>query len=239
MCGAVIAAMTLALAGCAPSPLAGGQNRAAEDAAASTPNATPDPVVHAQADTVAVSGLVVTIGDSIMAGLGLEPDEAWPRLVARDAATDVVNLSCSGAGFTIVGDCGDDYAALIKQAIAMNPDVVVVQSSDNDVDSTHDDIDRATRDAIDELHAALPSARLIGIGTLWQLDGDEPEAIGWSSDALQNAMDADGGVFVSIGQPLRGRPELLQWDGEHPNAEGQIVLRDAVEAAFADAGVVL
>jgi hypothetical protein len=31
-------------------------------------------------------GVVVTIGDSIMAGLGLDADESWPTLVARDTA---------------------------------------------------------------------------------------------------------------------------------------------------------
>ena len=45
------------------------------------------------------------------------------------------------------------------------------------------------------------------------------------------------GVFVSIGQPLRGHPDLLQWDGEHPNVLGQVVLSAAVREALARAGV--
>lgn len=184
-------------------------------------------------------GVVVTIGDSIMAGLGLDPDEAWPMLVAHDTGADIVNLGCSGAGFTITGDCGEDYAGLAQQAIALHPAIVIIQSSDNDSGSSQDEIDQSTRATVDELRAALPDAQLIGIGTLWHLDWDEPDAIGWSSDSLQRAITDDAGVFVSIGQPLRGRPELLQWDGEHPNSDGQIVLGDAVEAALDDAGVVL
>ena len=187
----------------------------------------------------ASGGVVVTIGDSIMAGLGLDADESWPTLVAHDTGADIVNLGCSGAGFTITGDCGDDYAGLVQQAIALHPAVVLIQSSDNDSGASQDDIDASTRATVDELRAALPDAQLIGIAALWHLDWDEPDAIGWSSDALQRAVADDDGVFLSLGQPLRGRPELLQWDGEHPNSDGQIVLSDAVEAALDDAGIVL
>ena len=44
---------------------------------------------------------------------------------------------------------------------------------------------------------------------------------------------------ISIGQPLRDHPQLLQWDGEHPNEQGQRVLSDAVARALDDAGVTL
>lgn len=235
--GAVAGIAAVALAGCsavAPTPVAPAST--AGPAAASVATASSDsapPLPHA------TGGPVVTIGDSIMAGLGLDADEAWPALVAHDTGADIVNLGCSGAGFTIIGDCGDDYAGLVQQAIALHPATVIIQSSDNDSGASQDEIEASTRSTIDELRAALPDAELIGIATLWHLDWDEPDAIGWSSDALQSAVTDDGGVFLSLGQPLRGRPELLQWDGEHPNGDGQIVLSDALEAALDDAGIVL
>lgn len=251
VCGAVLAVAAVALTGCAATNANGSDPRIAGGLSAvaappppvaagrsSVPEATPS-LDQPIATPTATDGPVVTIGDSIMAGLGLDSDQAWPALLARDTGAEIVNLGCSGAGFVIAGDCGDDYAGLVEKAIALNPRIVIIQSSDNDSDGAQDDIEQDTRAAIDTLHAALPDARLVGIGTLWHLDWAEPDAIGWASDALQSAVDDNGGVFVSLGQPLRGRPELLQWDGEHPNAQGQIVLCDAVEAAFNDAGIVL
>ncbi len=236
--GAVIAVAALALSGCAAAVPDGYADARRPEAARDAPTTAPVPAARAAAPS-ATGGLVVTIGDSIMAGLGLDEDEAWPALLARDTGADIVNLSCSGAGFTIEGDCGDDLGGLVDEAIAMDPAVVIIQSSDNDLDAAQDEIDDATRAAVDRLRAGLPDARLIGIDTLWHIDDDEPDAIGWASDALQSALDADDGVFVSIGQPLRGRPDLLQWDGEHPTAEGQVVLADAVEAALDEAGITL
>jgi hypothetical protein len=119
------------------------------------------------------------------------------RLWSPRHGADIVNLGCSGAGFTITGDCGDDYAGLVQQAIALHPAVVLIQSSDNDSGASQDDIDASTRATVDELRAALPDAQLIGIATLWHLDWDEPDAIGWSSDALQRAVADDDGVSLS------------------------------------------
>lgn len=234
-------AIRAAVAGIAVASLAGCSASAPDRTAPASPT---DSLSVAAVDAApspprASGGLVVTIGDSIMAGLGLDADESWPSLVARDTGADIVNLGCSGAGFTIIGDCGDDYAGLVQQAIALHPAIVLIQSSDNDSGASQDEIDASTRATVDELRAALPGAQLVGIATLWHLDWDEPDAIGWSSDALQRAVAEDDGVFLSLGQPLRGRPELLQWDGEHPNSDGQIVLSDAVEAALDDAGVIL
>jgi hypothetical protein len=96
---------------------------------------------------------------------------------------------------SITGDCGDDYAGPRSAGDRPAPAVVLIQSSDNDSGASQDDIDASTRATVDELRAALPDAQLIGIATLWHLDWDEPDAIGWSSDALQRAVADDDGVF--------------------------------------------
>ena len=101
-----------------------------------------------------------------MAGLGVDPDDAWPELLASSTGADIVNLGCSGAGFLAVGDCGTDFDGLVDEAVTFSPDLVIVQSSDNDLDAPEDEIADATSSAIDRLHEALPDAEIVGIGTL-------------------------------------------------------------------------
>lgn len=183
---------------------------------------------------------VSTIGDSIMAGYGLDSDaDAWPAMLARADHLDVTNLACSGAGFVVDGDCGDDFAGLVSQAVAVHPSIVVLQSSDNDLGQDPAAIDTATRQAVDQLHAALPHARIVGFSTLWDQPGDVPDEVAQSSTSLRRAVEADGGRFVDLGQPLVGHVDLLQADSEHPTVAGQRVLTRVVERALRRARVPL
>jgi len=228
----ILAAVALACAGCAPA----GPPRTAPAATVAAPSAVGD---GHEASSDRDGAVIVTIGDSIMAGFGLDPDEAWPALLAGSTGREVVNLGCSGAGFVAEGDCDADFSGLVDQAAAEHPSLVIVQSSDNDVDEDAATLDEATMAAVTALHAADPDARIVGMNTLWNPSWEEPEAIAGSTDALRAAVEAVGGTFVDIGQPLHGRLDLLQWDEEHPNAEGQRVLRQIVADALARAGVTL
>lgn len=225
--GALLLVCTACSAGVATAPIA--------DA-----TTTADVTVAPMAATSTAPRTIVTIGDSIMAGFGLDdPSQAWPALLAAATGDTVVNLGCSGAGFVVAGDCGTDYAGLIDQAVAAQPDLVIVQSSDNDMDETQATLDAATASTVTALREALPNARIVGLNTLWNPTFDDPAAITWSSDALRAAVTDAGGDFVSIGQPLQGRDDLLQWDLEHPDPAGQIVLCDAIQQALTDAGILL
>lgn len=227
-----VGAVTLMMAGCAAAP-------------PQRPNSPPHPASPApsasptRTPTIASDAVIVTIGDSIMSGYGLDPDQAWPVLLGEQTRTDIVNLSCAGAGFVVDGDCGTNFSALTQEAIDLEPAMIILQSSDNDSDEDADDIDSATRATVDELHAALPSTRIVGLSTLWNQPWEAPQSIAWSSDALRSAVEAADGTFVWLGQPLQENPELLQWDSEHPTAEGQEYLARHVRTVLAHAGIVL
>ncbi|MFS0732812.1 SGNH/GDSL hydrolase family protein [Microbacterium sp. 1P10UB] len=242
------AALVLTTAGCAAEQTEHGPATVATPSTSPTSSALSGPdgaegegaaYAAGTADDTVGGGVIVTIGDSIMAGYGLDPDEAWPALMADTTGRDVVNISCSGAGFVAVGDCDTDFAGLIGEAAAQHPSLIIVQSSDNDADEDADDLDAATMDAVTALHDAAPDARIVGLSTLWNPSWDAPDAIAWSSDALQAAVEAVGGRFVDIGQPLHDRADLLQWDEEHPNVAGQRELRTTVLSALAESDITL
>lgn len=182
---------------------------------------------------------VVTIGDSIMAGYGLSPSAAWPVLLGDRDDVAVTNLGCSGAGFTVPGGCGADYDGLIPKAAAADPDLVIIQSSDNDDRSTVAQIDAATDSTLRELRTALPRAVIVGLSTLWDQPAAPPPAIAAASAALRRATGRVGGAFVDVGQPLAGRKGTLQGDAEHPTPAGQRVLAGVVTDALARVGIAL
>ncbi|MFZ7086554.1 SGNH/GDSL hydrolase family protein [Curtobacterium sp. RRHDQ10] len=204
------------------------------------PARTPAPTPRA-ADSAPIvdDDTMVTIGDSIMAGYGLDDATvgSWPALVGTATGAPVVNDSCSGAGFIAVGDCGTDFAGLLPTAVAAHPGVLVVQSSDNDLGQDPDELAAATAQTVQSLHAAMPDARIVGLSTLWDQPGTVPAEVAQSSADLQDAVTAVGGTYIDVGQPLVGQDTLLQSDSEHPTDSGQEVLAAAILADLRSAGV--
>lgn len=175
---------------------------------------------------------VTTIGDSIMAGKGLDAAQAWPALIDDDPGVSVRNLGCSGAGFIAVGSCGTDFAGLVPQAVSSAPQLVLLESSDNDLGEPAAPLAAATTQTVAAIHKALPHAEIIGMNTLWDQPGAVPAEVGASSADLQRALAAVHGTYVDIGQPLAGQASLLQSDSEHPTVAGQVVLARTVRAAL-------
>lgn len=182
---------------------------------------------------------VTFVGDSIMKGHGLHASQAWPVLVGADERWRVTNLACDGAGFLAAGDdddCGSTFSGLVDRVADTRPDVVVVQGSSNDLGQDDEALADETDEQVRGLHAEVPRARIVGLSTIWN-DQTPPAQIAQTSDQVRDAVDAVGGTFVDVGQPLEGHPSWMQSDDVHPTATGQRNIAAAVERAFASAHI--
>jgi acyl-CoA thioesterase-1 len=182
----------------------------------------------AAASTSATAEHVVVIGDSIESGLGLEPTEAWPALLASTHGWRLDNLSEPGAGFVAPGPDGDNFSAQVDRAIALKPQLVFIGASDNDLDSDGAQVAAAMQQAVQRLSAALPGTRLVGFNALSGAAADD-ELAGVNT-SLQHAVLAAGGTWLDLGQPYRGQADLVQDDGEHPTLPGQQAIAATVAA---------
>lgn len=242
----------LILGGCAKSSLSAVGSAAASGApvaptpvssgsAAATSLATPTTKSSLSPSMASLASLghaprVTTIGDSIMAGLGLSSSENWPALLAAQNNIRVTNLACSGAGFIAIGNCGTDFAGLISQAVSAKPNIIIIESSSNDLGEADSDIATATTKTLQQLHQALPRTVIIGLSTIWNEQPSVPHEVVSSSAALESAVEAVGGVYFDIGQPLLGHAEWMQDDDVHPTADGQTKIAAVVHAALTNAG---
>ncbi len=197
-------AATLALSGCT-----------------ATPAAALGTVVPGAGDPI-----VAVVGDSIESGFGLQPEEAWPVLVAVDRRWRLENLSEAGAGFTATGDDGTDFGAQVDRAIALRADVVLIGASDNDLGADSAAVAAAMRAQVARLREALPHALLVGFTALSGEAGDDQLAP--LDGALRSAVTAADGRWLDLGQPYRGVEGLVQDDGEHPTPAGQRAIASAV-----------
>ena len=191
---------------------------------------SPKVVAH-DTDAAPDGPVVVAIGDSIMEGHGLDPSQAWPSLLAREYGWRLTNLASDGSGFVTAGSNGDTFADQIAVAVRLNPSIVLVSGSSNDLGSDDVTIAGKTAATIRALHAAVPRAEIFAVSPVWNDTSVPPQLNSIDLDVV-HAVAAVGGYTLDIGQPLSGRPGLLQSDDVHPTPAGQQLIAEAVSKAL-------
>ena len=215
--------------------------RAAPVPATSTPSvsATPPAIAPTVVPTVASTAPlnVLTIGDSVMKGFGVEAGQAWPELISQQDGWSLTTLACNGAGFLAIGnpdDCDSNFPSIVEVASSLHPDLVIIEGSSNDFGMSSSSLLESTVGAVSALHAKFPRAKIVGLSAVWG-DTTVPDEIAEIDSQVQQAMTQVGGTYVDFGQPLSGHPELMQSDDVHPTAAGQQVLAAAIKGALVSA----
>ena len=198
-----------------------------------TPLDDPAPIVDPASDSALN---VVAIGDSIMAGSGLNGDEAWLAIVAETHGWKLTNLASNGSGFVTVGDDGDTFSDQTIVALSLHPDVIILSGSSNDLGVSNAVLANATTALIERIHLVLPQTIILTVDAIWG-DTDLPGQLSQMDASVKLASARAGGAYLDIGQPLSGTPNLMQADGVHPNAVGQAALAQAFDVALEASGL--
>jgi acyl-CoA thioesterase-1 len=166
--------------------------------------------------------LVVVLGDSLTAGYGLAPEQAFPaRLAARLAAAGV-DARVVDAG--VSGDPSAGGRARLDWVLGDAPDLVILELGGND--ALRGLAPAATRANLDALLARLVArgARVLLAGM--RAPPNLGSAYGAEFDAIYPELAAKHGValYPFFLEGVAARVELNQADGIHPNAGGVEVI---------------
>jgi acyl-CoA thioesterase-1 len=174
--------------------------------------------------------LLVVLGDSLTAGLGLDPDQAYPALLERGLRAEGVDLQLVNAGVS-----GDTTAAGLRRAewsLAGDVRILIVALGGND-GLRGLPVDQMKRN----LAEIVSLARRRGIAVL--LAGMEaPPNFGATYTAQfrrvfhELAGEYDVAFMPFLLEGVAGDPALNQADGIHPNAEGAAIVAERVRAAL-------
>lgn len=196
--------------------------------AAGSASASAYPVIVPHVTNASSTGpLVVGIGDSILEGHGLDPDQAWLAVLAKQHGWKLINLASDGSGFVTVGNNEDTFADQVKAALGLHPKVIVISGSSNDLGENDSAIATATEATINTLHRRLPATKIIAVSAVWGDTAVPPQLHTITADVAADVRSV-GGSYLDIGQPLSGHPSLMQSDDVHPTVDGQRVLAAAV-----------
>ena len=208
-----------ALAGAACSGAGGATADSANGAGAARSGAGNDTAVRAGAVRTRRS-TVVFLGTSLTAGLGLEPEEAFPSLLQE-------RIDSAGLPYQVVnaGLSGETSAGALRRTdwLLRQPiDVLVLETGANDglrglnVDSTKANIQAI----ISRVMAAKPAARIM----LVQMEAPPNLGTGYTSRfrAMFPDLARENGVTLLpfLLEGVAGERALNQNDGIHPSVEG-------------------
>jgi acyl-CoA thioesterase I len=166
--------------------------------------------------------LIVCFGDSITAGLGLQPNQAYPAALQRDLEKDGYRYTVENRGTS--GATTKDAAADVGTIVKDHPAVVIVEFGGNDglrglpLDQTRKNLDAV----LATLEAAHTKVLLAGI-TLPPNYG--PDYIHSFDQIFRDLAQKHHVAFVPmIYKDLVNVPGTIQSDGIHPTAKGSEII---------------
>ena len=196
-------------------------------AEAASPKASRSPTA-APSVAPAKNHLILFVGTSLTAGLGLNPDSAYPQLIQAKIDSARLPFEVVNAGVS-----GETTAGLLRRLdwlLRGTFDIVVIESGANDGlrGTPVETIGRNLREIVTRVRTTHPEARVF----LTQMEA--PPNLGGEYTAAFHA------VFPSIAKEtgatllpflldgVAGNASLNQADGIHPNQRGEHIVADNV-----------
>ena len=157
---------------------------------------------------------IVCLGDSITSGVGAEPGQPFPALLATKLGREVINEG-------VPGDTAGEGLARIDQALAHDPWMVIVELGGNDIlrQVPPAQTEAALRQVLDRLLAARVVPVLVEL---------EVPFAGRYTDVFKR-IEEDYEIPVvedTLGEILLD--PTLKADPLHPNAAGHVQLAEAI-----------
>jgi lysophospholipase L1-like esterase len=219
----VTGAVLLVLAGMAAVLLVRGgglpESGRADTSASVSPPSTPRPAPSE----------VVFLGDSWTVGWGATGGHGYAPLAAERLGWEYDLLGINGSGYLAPGG-GGPYAERVDAAVALEPDLIVVQGSLNDSFADLGQLDQAAADTLRRLHEAAGDATAIVVVGAPHTPGTAPDVIERINAAIAAAAAAAGVTFVDPARENWTDPaDLGIWADElHPNDVGHQRIADAL-----------
>lgn len=175
--------------------------------------------------------VVLALGDSITAGHGVMPEEAWPALLARRSGWRIVNAGVSG---DTSGGALQRLAALIAEHA---PQLVIVEIGGNDMLRRAAEskisaniaaiIELAQQHRVRVVLLAIPRPSVLGAATGRLAPADFYAALGSRREVILE-RDAVSDVLSDA---------ALRLDPLHPNPAGHVILSEKLENSFRASGL--
>jgi len=166
--------------------------------------------------------VVVFLGDSLTAGLGLNEDQAYPALLGKRLQKEGLPVRVINAG--VSGDTTAGVLSRLSWLLNQHPDVVVVALGGNDGlrGLPIEEADHNLREIVRRCQAA--GARVLLLGLQMPPNYGPEYTARFAAMYPKIAKDTNAAVLPFMLAGVGGVQNLNQTDGIHPTAAGQEIV---------------
>ena len=175
--------------------------------------------------------VILDFGDSLTAGYGLAPEQAFPARLETALRGQGIEARVVNGG--VSGDTTAGGLARLDWALAEKPDLVILELGANDALRG---IDPATvRDNLDKMIGKIEAngAKMLLVGMLAPPNWGAEYANAFDRIFPELAKAHDVPLYPFFLEGVAMKPELNQPDGLHPNEHGVAVLVDRLAPVVA------
>ena len=178
----------------------------------------------AAAPVGAAERVIVALGDSLTAGLGVAQEEAYPALLQARLRREGLGYRVVNAG--VSGDTSAGGRRRVDWVLRSKPEIVIVALGANDglrglaVDSLRDNLEAI----VERLQAAGVRVLLVGMRVPPNYGDTYARAFAAVFPTVARRTGVPLAPFLLDG--VAANPRLNQPDGVHPTADGQRVIAD-------------
>jgi acyl-CoA thioesterase I len=171
---------------------------------------------------------ILILGDSLTAGYGIDPDQAWPALLQEKIDEEGLSFEVFNAG--VSGDTSAGGLARIDWLLKQPVRVLVLELGANDglrginLTATRKNL----QDIIDRTRARYPAADIVIAGMMVPPNLGPEYTRQFRSLFEELAVESEAVWIPFLLEGVAGRPEFNLPDGIHPTPQGHAIIADTV-----------
>ncbi|MBL7834677.1 MAG: arylesterase [Cyclobacteriaceae bacterium] len=168
--------------------------------------------------------VILFFGDSLTAGYGLSPDEAFPTLTGQQLTKNGKNVKIVNAGLS--GETSAGGLSRIDWVLRQPIDVFVLELGANDglrglpVDQTKKNLQAI----IDKVKAKNPAVKVVVVGMMVPPNMGSTYSSQFTAVFPELAKKNKASLMPFLLEGVAGDEKLNQADGIHPNIEGHKIV---------------
>ena len=168
--------------------------------------------------------IILFFGDSLTAGYGLSPDEAFPALVEKELIKENRNVKVINAGLS--GETSAGGLSRIAWTLRQPVDLFVLELGANDglrglpLEQTKKNL----QSIIDKVKVKYPKVKVVVVGMMVPPNMGSAYADGFKKIFASLAQKNKATLVPFLLEGVGGIERLNQADGIHPNTEGHKVV---------------